>query len=81
MQEVNSPGGRSPVVILCVLVQRCGLRSLATAGSKEDMMEFVIGLLIGLVVFDLIALWWGIDSRDGIDSPEWERRQRWFGFH
>ena len=57
------------------------MRSVATAGFKEDMMEFVIGLLIGLVVFDLIALLWGIDSRDSVDSPEWERRQRWFGFH
>jgi len=48
---------------------------------KENMMEFVIGLLIGLVVFDLVALRWGLDSKDNVDSPEWERRQRWFGFH
>jgi len=48
---------------------------------KESMMEFVIGLLIGLVVFDLVALRWGLDSKDSVDSPEWERRQRWFGFH
>ena len=44
-------------------------------------MEFVIGLFIGLFVFDLVVLRWGVDSRDGIDSPEWERRQRWYGFH
>jgi hypothetical protein len=44
-------------------------------------MEFVIGLLIGLVVFDLVVLRWGVDSRDSADSPEWERRQRWYGFH
>ncbi len=48
---------------------------------KENMMEFVIGLLIGLVVFDLVVLRWGIDSRDSFDGPEWERRQRWYGFH
>jgi hypothetical protein len=48
---------------------------------KEDMMEFIIGLLIGLIVFDLVALRRGVDSRDSIDSPEWERRQRWHGFH
>jgi hypothetical protein len=48
---------------------------------KEDMMEFIIGLLIGLIVFDLVALRQGVDSRDSIDSPEWERRQRWYGFH
>ena len=44
-------------------------------------MEFVIGLLIGLVVFDLVVLRWGVDSRDSFDGPEWERRQRWYGFH
>ncbi len=48
---------------------------------KEDMMEFIIGLLIGLIVFDLVALRRGVDSRDSIDSPEWGRRQRWYGFH
>jgi hypothetical protein len=48
---------------------------------KEDMMEFIIGLLIGLIVFDLVALRQGVDSRDSIDSPEWGRRQRWYGFH
>ena len=44
-------------------------------------MEFMIGLLIGLVVFDLVTLRWGTDSRDSVGSPEWERRQSWFGFH
>lgn len=36
---------------------------------------FLLILLIGLVVFDLVALRWGHDSRDGINSPEWERRR------
>ncbi len=44
-------------------------------------MELVIYLLIGLIVFDIIALRWGADSSDGADSPEWERRRRWYGFH
>jgi len=44
-------------------------------------MELVIYLLIGLIVFDIVALRWGADSRDGVDSPEWERRRRWYGFH
>jgi hypothetical protein len=35
----------------------------------------LLNLLIWLIVFDLIALRWGYDSRDGIDSPEWERRR------
>jgi hypothetical protein len=34
-----------------------------------------------LVALDLAALRWGFDSTDGINSLEWERRQRWYGFH
>lgn len=37
-------------------------------------MELVI-LIISLVLLDLAALRWGADSRDTIDSLEWERRQ------
>jgi hypothetical protein len=44
------------------------------------MMDFLLILLLP-IVFGLLALRWGADSSDGIDSPEWERRQRWFGFH
>ena len=40
---------------------------------------FVIVVL--LVALDIAALRWGFDSSDGVNSPEWERRQRWFGFH
>ena len=38
-------------------------------------------LFVLLVAFDLAALRWGFDSTDGVDSPEWEQRQRWHGFH
>ena len=31
-------------------------------------------LLLVIIVFDIEALRWGVDSRDGINSPEWERR-------
>jgi hypothetical protein len=39
-------------------------------------MEFFI-ILIGFIVFDLAALRWGIDSGDGINSREWQRRYNW----
>ena len=42
-------------------------------------MEFII-LLVGLIALDILALRWGHDSTDGIDSPEWERRLRRLGF-
>lgn len=39
-------------------------------------MEFFI-LLLGFILLDLAALRWGIDSGDGINSPEWNRRYMW----
>jgi len=38
-------------------------------------------ILVALMALALAALCWGVDSTDGINSPECERRQRWFGFH
>ncbi len=46
-------------------------------------METLMVLLVILgvfVVFDLAAWLWGADSRDSINSAEWERRQHWKGF-
>ena len=41
----------------------------------------VIIILIALIALALAALRWGVNSTDGINSTEWERRQRWYGFH
>lgn len=41
-------------------------------------MEIAIVLLAGILLLDVLALRWGVDSRDKLDSPEWERR-RWWG--
>jgi hypothetical protein len=35
-------------------------------------------LFVLLVALDLAALRWGVDSTDGMNSPEWERRQWWY---
>ena len=35
--------------------------------------------IVALVLLDIAALRWGVDSTDGINSLEWERRQRWYG--
>lgn len=43
-------------------------------------MEILV-LFIILVIFDLAASLWGANSSDGIASPEWLRRQHWYGFH
>jgi hypothetical protein len=38
-----------------------------------------LAMLIGLVILALAAWRWGVDSTDGIDSAEWERRRTWHG--
>jgi hypothetical protein len=43
-------------------------------------MEALVILLIGLVIFELAAWRWGVDSTDGVDSREWERRRDWRGY-
>ena len=40
----------------------------------------LIFLLIALVVLDVAASRWGVDTSDGFDSAEWERRRNWRGF-
>ena len=36
------------------------------------MIAFVLLIALGLA-----ALRWGVDTTDGPDSPEWERRRTW----
>jgi hypothetical protein len=41
-------------------------------------MEMIIILII-LFALAQAALHWGVNSSEGINSPEWERRQCWHG--
>jgi hypothetical protein len=41
-------------------------------------MELIIVLSLMLAV-TLAALFWGTDSREGLDNPEWARRKEWYG--
>jgi hypothetical protein len=43
-------------------------------------IELVIGvgwIVLALGILDALALRWGADSRDGVNSPEWDRRRSW----
>jgi hypothetical protein len=42
-------------------------------------MDILIFLIV-LVVLALAASRWGITTTDDVDSTEWERRRRWYGF-
>jgi len=44
------------------------------------MMAIIIILLM-VILLDIAAMRWGADSRDGMNSLEWLRRQLWYGFH
>ncbi len=55
--------------------------SAPVVGPEEGMVEIVILLLMLAVLLDIAALKWGVNSVDDTDSPEWERRQRWYGSH
>lgn len=43
-------------------------------------MEVVIALFV-IFVFNMAALRWGFKSNDSWNSPEWEKRRNWSGFH
>jgi hypothetical protein len=44
-------------------------------------MLTLVFLLLALLVLALGALPRAADSSDGVESPEWERRQAWYDFH
>ncbi|HZS76595.1 MAG TPA: hypothetical protein VFA41_08260 [Ktedonobacteraceae bacterium] len=44
-------------------------------------MMTLFAIIFWLALLDVAAHFWGVDSRDGLNSPEWERRQLWHGFH
>ena len=44
-------------------------------------MDTLYFLLIAVLVLDIVAWRWGAHSSDWINSPEWQRRQVWPGFH
>jgi hypothetical protein len=40
-----------------------------------------IVLMVSLIALDVAAVLWGVDSRERLNSPEWERRRAWRWFH
>ena len=49
---------------------------------RVSIMELpgLISLLIGLMFLGVTTLRRGLDSLDGVDSLEWERRRDWRGY-
>jgi hypothetical protein len=57
-------------------MQRCVENRAPQQGTAEGFME-IVGFLVVLVAFDIAAWRWGVDSSDGFESREWERRRNW----
>ena len=49
--------------------------------NKEKTMITLYSIFLALLVLDIAACYWGANSSEGIESPEWKRRQDWPGFH
>jgi hypothetical protein len=47
---------------------------------KENIMTTLLIFLAALLMLDWLALRWGLDSRDNIESAEWPRRLAWKAF-
>lgn len=54
------------------LLSRVG-KSVFTERHGKTMLIFLI-FLLAVIIVDIVALKWGYDSQEGIDSPEWEKR-------
>jgi hypothetical protein len=42
-------------------------------------MDIFTLIILAFALLGLLAWQFGADSRDSWNSPEWERRQEWFG--
>jgi hypothetical protein len=40
-------------------------------------MITILVLVLAFVLLDLVALRWGTDSTEGVNSCEWSRREHW----
>jgi hypothetical protein len=49
------------------------LKAEKTRKKEQTMIIFVIFVAL-LVTLDVAAMIWGFESRDGMDSSEWQRR-------
>jgi len=58
-----------------------GFTGLVLLNLENGLHSNPIGAIVLLIALGYIANRWGVNSIDGPDSPEWERRQRWYGFH
>lgn len=61
---------------MCLRMQRRVEDQAPQQGTAEGLME-IVGLLIVLVAFDMAAWRWSVDSSEGFESGEWERRHHW----
>ena len=54
-----------------------GLHEKRLKRQGEKSMLTVIIVIALFIVLDVAALRWGVDSREALNSVEWERRLNW----
>ncbi|MEO8286723.1 MAG: hypothetical protein ABI670_09840 [Chloroflexota bacterium] len=42
-------------------------------------MEGLLIFVLGIILLDLAAIRWGVDTTDGPGSNEWQKRRAWDG--
>jgi hypothetical protein len=42
-------------------------------------MEMLLVIVIALIILDLAARRWSVNSTEDFNSPEWDRRKNWGG--
>jgi hypothetical protein len=66
-------------LVYCLLIvltdERTSLLAVERQGDALMDLFIILYIAVALIIFEIAALRWGADSRDGIDSPEWRRRQ------
>jgi hypothetical protein len=62
-----------------VLASRAGrrIKGAIIAQGGHGKVEGIVILVSAILLLDVAARWWGVDSREGVESHEWERRQAW----
>ncbi len=42
-------------------------------------MIIILCLVLSIILLDIAAWLWGVDTTERFNSPEWERRREWGG--
>ena len=60
--------------------RQCSIpKSKTKIQNKEVTLELLVFLAV-LLLLNIASCYWGVNSLEDIDDPEWDRRRAWRGF-